>query len=225
MKERDGRSGEYSYVDGARRALPVGIAVTIDGVAFGALASVVAIPPLAAVAMSALVFSGAAQFTAVAVIAAGGSAAAALVTAVLVTLRAVPMGLAASPALGQSLRGRLARAQLVTDESWALSQVEPGRWDRRLLVGAGVVMYGTWLGGTILGVVAADVLPAPETLGLDAAYPALFLVLLVGLVRTLGMAAAALAGAAVALALVPFTPPGIPILAASLVCLVRLARS
>ena len=225
MRECSDCSHEYSYADGARRALPVGIAVTIDGVAFGALATVVAFPPFAAVAMSALVFSGAVQFTAVAIIAAGGSVAAALVAAVLVTLRAVPMGLAASPALGQSLPGRLARAQLVTDESWALSQVEPGRWDRKLLVGAGFVMYGTWLGGTIVGVAAADVLPPPQTLGLDAAYPALFLVLLVGLVRTLGVAASALAGAVVALALVPFTPPGVPILAASFVCLVRLARS
>jgi predicted branched-subunit amino acid permease len=68
-------------------------------------------------------------------------------------------------------------------------------------------------------VVAGDLIGDPERLGLDAAFPALFLALLIPLLRTRRAVAAALGGAAVALALVPIAPAGIPIVAAAAVCL------
>jgi predicted branched-subunit amino acid permease len=73
-----------------------------------------------------------------------------------------------------------------------------------------------------VGAAAGSVLGDPEALGLDAAFPALFLALLAGQVRGRRGAVAAVAGAGVAALLVPFVAPGLPIVAASLVCLIGL---
>ena len=71
---------------------------------------------------------------------------------------------------------------------------------------------------------AGDSLAEPETLGLDAAFPALFLALLVPLVRDRRALAAALLGAGIALALTPVTPAGIPVIAATAACLAGVRR-
>ena len=56
---------------------------------------------------------------------------------------------------------RLLEAQLLVDESWALSQRD-GAFDRRVLLGAGLALYVGWSGGTAIGVVAGDSLAEPE---------------------------------------------------------------
>jgi predicted branched-subunit amino acid permease len=58
------------------------------------------------------------------------------------------------------------------------------------------------------------VLGDPADLGLDAIFPAFFLGLLANELRGALSVGAALIGAAVALALTPFTPAGVPVLAA-----------
>ena len=58
--------------------------------------------------------------------------------------------------------------------------------------------------------------------GLDGAFPALFLALLVPQLVDRTARMAALLGALIALALTPFTPPGTPIVAASAACLLGL---
>ena len=60
-----------------------------------------------------------------------------MTTAVLLNTRSLLMGISVAPALCGGRLRRFATAQLVSDESWAVGQVEPGRWDRRLIVGAG----------------------------------------------------------------------------------------
>jgi predicted branched-subunit amino acid permease len=78
---------------------------------------------------------------------------------------------------------------------------------------------------TALGVVAGDLIGDPTRLGLDAAFPALFLALLVPMLRTRTAVAAAVLGAAISLALLPVAPAGVPIVAASAACLVGLRRA
>ena len=92
------------------------------------------------------------------------------------------------------------------------------------MVGAGVVLYPTWVGSTVLGVLAGDLIGDPTRLGLDAAFPALFLALLVPMLRSRTAVAAAFLGGAIALALIPIAAPGVPIIAASAACLVGLRR-
>ena len=109
------------------------------------------------------------------------------------------------------------------DESWALSNRE-GRFDLKVMLGAGALLYLGWNAGTALGVAAGDSLADPATLGLDAAFPALFLALLAPLLRSRTPVAAALLGAGIALALTPITPAGVPVIAATAACLVGLTR-
>ena len=211
--------------EGARRALPLAVAVGTFGVTFGVLAKTAGFGRLATLVFSATTFAGAAQFAAVGVLAAGGAAGAAIVAAVLLNARYLPIGLSVAPAIRGGLVQRLLRAQLVVDEAWAVSHVGRGRYDGRLLFGAGITLYLAWIAGTTIGVFAGDALGKPEDLGLDAAFPALFLALLAGQVRgpRRGPLAAVL-GAVVALALIPFVPAGVPIIAASAVCLMGLVR-
>ena len=155
---------------------------------------------------------------------AGGTLAAAIVAAVLLNTRYLPIGLSVASSLRGPAWQRGLRAQLVVDESWAVSHMGGGRYDPRLLLGAGLTLYCSWVAGTTVGIAAGSLLGDPETLGLDAAFPALFLALLAGQVHGRTATVAALAGAAVATALVPVVPPGVPVVAASVACLVGLRR-
>jgi 4-azaleucine resistance transporter AzlC len=208
--------------DGARLIAPFAVAVAAFGLTFGVLAHDAGLGGLATVVFSATTFAGSAQFAATSVLSAGGTLTAAIVAAVLLNARYVPIGLSVAPSLRGPAWQRGLRAQLVVDESWAVSHLGGGRYDPRLLLGAGLTLYGSWVAGTTVGVAAGTLLADPETLGLDAAFPALFLALLAGQVRGRRAAIAALAGAAVAALLVPFVAPGLPIVAASAVCLVGL---
>jgi 4-azaleucine resistance transporter AzlC len=206
-----------------RVMLPLIPAILAFGASFGVLAKAAGVDSLAALVMSATTFAGSAQFAIASVLGAGGTAAAAIGAAVLLNARYAPMALAASGAFrGHPVR-RLLEAQLLVDESWALSS-RGGRFDRRLLLGAGGILYVGWNAGTAIGVVAGDRLADPATLGLDAAFPALFLALLAPLLRERSSLAAALMGAGIALALTPITPAGVPVIAATAACLVGLAR-
>jgi 4-azaleucine resistance transporter AzlC len=210
--------------DGARRIAPFAVAVAAFGVTFGVLARDAGLGGLQAVIFSATTFAGSAQFAATSVLSAGGTLVAASAAAVLLNARYIPIGLSVAPSLRGPAWQRGLRAQLVVDESWAVSHVGGGRYDPRLLFGAGLTLYCSWVAGTTLGVAAGSLLGDPERLGLDAAFPALFLALLAGQLRGRGAVVAALAGAAIATALVPLVPPGVPVVAASLACLIGLRR-
>ena len=209
---------------GARAAAPLAVAVLGFGVSFGVLARAADLGALAPIVMSATTFAGAAQFAAVSVLGAGGSVTAAFLAALLLNSRYVPIGISVAPGMPGSLGRRLLEAQLVVDESWAISHRGGGRFDRRMLVGAGLVLYTAWLGGTTVGVLGAEALGDPARLGLDAAFPALFLGLLWGQLRSRTAVAASATGAAIALALAPVAPAGVPIVAASVACLIGLRR-
>jgi predicted branched-subunit amino acid permease len=112
----------------------------------------------------------------------------------------------------------------VIDASWAIGSKGDGRFDPIKIVGATLPAYPMWVGGTVLGAFGGDLLGDPEVLGLDAIFPAFFLGLLFAEVRDGWAAAAALLGAAIAIAVTPFTPPGIPIVAASAAALLALRR-
>jgi 4-azaleucine resistance transporter AzlC len=211
------------YGAGLRAVTPLLPAVLAFGVSFGVLSQAAGFDGAASIVMSLVTFAGSAQFAVVSVMSAGGTAAAAIVAAVLLNARYGPMALSAAGAFRGGWLRRLLEAQLLVDESWALSQ-RNGGFDRRLLIGAGLGLYAGWSGGTAIGVVAGDSLADPATLGLDAAFPALFLALLAPLVVSRRGMAAALLGAGIALTLTPLTPAGIPVIAATAACLVGLRR-
>ena len=210
--------------DGARRVVPIGIAVVAFGVSYGVLARTAGLGTWAPIVMSATTFAGAAQFAAASILHAGGSVAAAVAAAALLNSRYVPISISVAPLFRSPLPRRLAESQLIVDESWAVSVRPTGGFDLRLLLGAGLLLYPCWVGGTALGVVGGGLLGDPNRLGLDAAFPALFLALLAPQVRARRPLVAACLGGAIALALVPLVPAGVPIVVASLACLVGWPR-
>ena len=208
------------YRDGARRIAPIGVAAFAFALSFGVLARASGIGSVEAIVMSATTFAGSAQFAVASILGAAGGVASAIVAATLLNARYAPISVSVAPVfVGGRLR-RLLESQLIVDESWAMSRRTDGRYDRRLLVGAGLVLYLCWVGGTVIGALAGDALGDPASLGLDAAFPALFLAILVPQVRSRRALAAAVLGGTIALALVPVAPAGVPIVAASAVCLI-----
>lgn len=206
-------------------AVPLAVAVGLFGVSFGVLASASggmgAIP---AVVMSMSTFAGSAQFAAASVLGAGGQPAAAIAAALLLNARYLPIGISVARFLHGGPLARFAQGQLVVDESWAIAAQGGGGFHGSRLIGAGVVLWLAWVGGTLIGVIGGDALGDPAALGLDAAFPALFLALLVPQLRSRSAIAAAIGGATIALALVPLTPAGVPIIAAGGAALIGLRR-
>jgi branched chain amino acid efflux pump len=92
------------------------------------------------------------------------------------------------------------------------------------MLGATVVNYPAWVAGAALGVFGGEVLGDPSDLGLDAIFPAFFLGLLANELRNPLSIGAAVIGAGVALALTPFAPAGVPVLAACTGALLGLRR-
>jgi predicted branched-subunit amino acid permease len=93
-------------------------------------------------------------------------------------------------------------------------------FDVHVLLGAGALLYLCWNAGTIAGLLLGDQVGDPNQLGLDAAFPALFLALLLPQLRSRRPVTAALLGAGIALVLIPFTPAGIPIIAGAAAAIV-----
>lgn len=209
-----GRTSLGWLAGGARAALPIAVAAFPFGASYGILAREAGLGVVAPIVMSFTTFAGSAQVAAVGVLEDGGALAAAIVAAVLLNLRYLAVGISVAPSLGGSPVRRLVEAQLATDESWAISQRD-GRVDRGRLIGAGLVLLVAWTAGTVVGVIGGSALGDPADYGLDAMFPALFLALLVGQLGPRRARAAALAGALIALVLIPVAPPGVPIVAAA----------
>jgi 4-azaleucine resistance transporter AzlC len=207
---------------GARAAVPFALAGFVVAISFGISARAAGVPAAAAIVMSAIMYAGAAQFAAVAILAQGGSVVAAVLAAVLMNARYLAMGLALGPSLKGGRVRRAIEGQTVVDAAWAMANRGDGRFDRHTLFGSSAPQYVTWLGGTIIGVIAGSALPNPEALGIDAVFPAFFLALLVAELRTAEASAVAVGGAIVAVVLGLLAPAGIGILAASIIALVGL---
>jgi 4-azaleucine resistance transporter AzlC len=208
--------------DGVRAGLPLALAPLLFSASFGLLAIDAGMSRLGAVVMSATTFAGSAQFAAASILNDGGGVLAAIVAAVLLNARYVTFSLAVASIFPGARRRRFLESQLIVDESWALSG-RSGRFDYGVLAGVGILLYVLWVGGTAVGTVVGDLLD-PEAIGLDAAFPALFLALLAPYLRTRRALATALLAGTITLVLLPLAPPGVPIVAASLAGLIGLRR-
>lgn len=184
------------------------------GLSFGVLAADRGLPVAKAAALSLLVFAGGSQFAAVGV-ATDGSEWAGVVTGLLLNTRLAAFGLLAAPLVAGSWWRRLAGSQLVVDEPVVLAMaVDDLALRRSMFWFSGVLLFVCWNTVTVVGAFVGDVLGDPAAIGLDAAFPAVFVALLAPRLRDPRSRRTALAGAAVALVLVPLAPAGIPVLAA-----------
>jgi 4-azaleucine resistance transporter AzlC len=206
-----------------RDGAPFGVASAVLAVSFGVVAREAGFSPIATIVFSMIVYAGSAQFAAIAILSAGGSPAAAIVAGALTNSRFLPMGIAFGPSLPGGAFRRALQGQPIVDTSWAMALRPDGTFDRIYLFGHSSVQYVGWTLGTVLGVIGGSLIGDPHTYGLDAIFPAFFVAVLVGELRDRQGIIAALAGGAIALALVSFAPPGIPVLAASAAALIGLS--
>jgi predicted branched-subunit amino acid permease len=223
MRNEPGRSAG-GYLAGMRAGLPFALIAGVAAISFGVLARSLGWGVLAPIVFSVITFSVAAQFAVAAVLGAGGGVYAAIAAAVLLNARFLPMGVAVAPFLKGGPLRRALEGQTILTTSWALASRGGGRFDRAFMIGATVPQYVAWTVGTAVGVLTHVVVGDIERLGLDVIFPAFFLALLVVELRGGGkraIAAAAIA-AALAAALVPFAPPGVPVLAACVAALLGL---
>ena len=222
MRDEAGRGG--GYLAGARAALPYALVTGVVAITFGVLARSLGWGVLAPIVFSVVTFSASAQFAVAAVLGAGGGVFAAIAAAVLLNARFLPMGVAVAPFLKGGPLRRALEGQAVVDTSWALASRGGGRFDREFMIGATLPQAAAWIVGTVVGVLADDVVGDVERLGLDVVFPTFFLALLMVELRSGGKRAirAAAIAAALAAALVPFAPPGVPVIAACAAALLGL---
>ena len=223
---RDRRASDGGrYLAGARASLPFALATLVLGISFGVLARSLGWGILAPIVFSVIAFSGSAQFAVAAVLGAGGGALAAILAAVLLNARFGPMGVAVAPYLKGGPFRRALEGQAVVDASWALASRGGGRFEREFMIGATIPQGVAWIAGTAIGALGGNFIGNPERLGLDVIFPAFFLVLLAEELRGRRAVAVALIAGALALILVPFTSPGVPVIAACAAALLGLRRS
>ena len=215
-------SPRESFRAGFRAGVPYGLAGFLVSLSFGVLARDVGMSAIQAIAMSAIVFAGSAQFAALSIVASGGGLGAAVLAAALMNSRFLPMGIALAPSLPGGPVKRGAQGQTVVDSSWAMAARGDGTFDRFYLFGSSAPQYMTWFSGTVVGALGGDVDTA--ALGLDAVFPTFFLALLIAELKDPTSRIVAVVGAVVALALTPFAPAGLPVLVASLAALIGLRK-
>lgn len=206
-----------------RAALPLAPAPFLFGLSFGVLAKTAGIGIVAATVMSATAFAGSAQFAVATILDDGGTVLAAILAAVFLNARYIAIGVSVASIVPGSRFARFVEAQLIVDESWALSG-RSGRFEWPILAGAGLLLYVLWVAATALGSLAGDALDDPDALGFDAAFAVLFLALAAPYLRNGRALQAAALAAAITLVLLPITPAGVPIVAASAACLLGLRR-
>jgi len=205
------------------QGIQVGLAVSLYGISFGALAVVLGFSVWQTMVLSLVMFSGASQFAVIGILASGGASAggAAIATAGLLGIRNGLYALRVSPIVGRGFVKRVLAAQLTVDESTAVAISQPDQRSARAgFWTTAVVLYLGWNAATLLGALAGNALGDVSAWGLDAVAAAAFLGLLWPRLVSLEPVVVALGAAVLTLALVPTIPTGFPILIVAVVAIV-----
>ena len=199
------------------QAISIGLAISPFGLAFGALCAESGIGVWEALGFSSLVFGGSSQFAAVSVLADDGTVIAAVTAGLLLNLRSLAFGVSMAPSLKGSLLWRAGVSQLMIDESTAIGSSQSTHELRRYgYLWGGLSVFVLWNATTLIGVsVLSEAESLITDLGIDATIPAAFLGLIWNKLENTKHRAVAVIGAITALILIPFTPAGIPVIAAA----------
>ena len=165
---------------GLRTIAPVIVAAMPIGLVFGAVAAGKGLSPLETVLMSALVFAGGAQFVAMDIWTHPASWTALGFAAFLVNIRHVLMG----ASLGRKMDAfkpwqKYLCALVMADENWAMAEARArkARLTPAFFAGLSMLFYFNWLVCSLIGALLGAVLGDPALIGLDFAFPAVFIVL------------------------------------------------
>lgn len=205
--------------DALKHSLPVAVSIAIYGAVYGALTHQVGLNLFEVLVMSALVFSGSTQFISLPLLQAGAGPVQLFLTSLLLGLRHLIMGVSLAPHLrGVRMGWRALLAHGLNDEAYALTTGQAARtgFSPAYMLGAGLSTFLAWMIGTAAGSWLGSAVASPEAWGLDFAFPAVFIALLVPQVKgRAGMGSAVTAGL-VALATAPLVGSGGSVLAAAL---------
>lgn len=185
------------------------------GVSFGAIAVSEGFPLWIPVLLSLVVFGGASQFVFIAVLTAGGSPLAGMLAGLLINTRHLPFGFAIGDVLAGGRARRLVGTHLMIDESvaFAMARQDPER-RRAAYWACGAGLFVCWNLGVLVGGLGGGAITDTDALGLDAAFPAVLLALVLPSLQDRRTGLAVAIGVAVALLSTPLLPAGPPILLA-----------
>ncbi len=213
MDSGPGRGALGWFRRGFLAMLPLWVGAIPVGIAYGVAAHTAGLSGLETQLMSVVVFSSAAQVSAVSLLRADAPAPLLVVTAMALNVQLVLLGLAIGRQMRLSWAERLATAALLTDGAYGVSAAH-GQLRLPFLLGAGASMFLGWNVGTALGIVAGQMLPDPRGSGIDFVVPLAFLAVLAPLLRTRAAVVVALVSAAAVLVLGTFLPGGVAVLGA-----------
>lgn len=217
-----------------RGVLLISLAVALVGIAYGVTASANGFLVWQIVLLAVLVLAGSAELLFVGLVGAGASPWLALGASILLNLRNVVYGMAASPLLRG--RERWWGAHLVNDETVALAAAPAGarpaglpprtlEQRRATYVVTGIGVAVGWPVGAVIGSTLGQVVPEPEVWGLDAVLPALLGALAVPAIRGGSAFAVAVLAGVIALLAQPYVPLGLaPVLGLSAVAVLLVGR-
>lgn len=214
-------------IEESRRRLVVdGIGIAVSALAFGFVYGLAAqgagLSPIEAVAMSLIVFAGAAQFAALGYITGGLAWPAIVLLTALLNARHLLYSAALAPWLRDVAAPRRAvMAHVLTDEAFALSIAHFTRLGRTDERGYWIAAIGStwipWNVATIAGVLIGSEIPSPERFGLDIVFPAAMVGLAAGLIAGRREVVAAIAGAVLGVAVALLVSPSLGIIAGGLI--------
>lgn len=191
---------------GIAKTLPLALGVAPFGLAYGILSISAGLTVAETVLMSLLVFAGASQLTAVAMLAGGAGIPLIVASTFLINLRHLVMGLSISPFFTETTAGwRRLLAFAMCDEAYLLSighyrEQEASQGNPHFMLGAGGTIYVVWAITSVAGALAGHLIDDPLKWGLDFAMPATFLTMLLPQVVSRRMALVVLTSAVVATA-------------------------
>ena len=196
--------GSSQFWLGVRTFAPVAISIAAYGVVWGVLAGQAGMSVTEVALMSGLVFAGASQFVALDMWHPGSLPILSIIIATaIVNLRVLLMSATLRPLVGHlPLPRALGAMFFVSDEQWAMTmaEVQKGKGSVAFLLGTGVLSWFSWTLSTLCGRVLGAFIDDPKTYGLDFAFTATFLALLLGMWRGKGDLVPWLVGALVAIA-------------------------
>lgn len=197
-----------------REIIAIAFSLWIVGVSYGAAAHGIGMAWWQVLLMACVVLAGSSEFVFVSVVAGGGLPVVGALAGLLVNLRNFSYGLSAGRFLRDD-RSAYAAAHMVNDETAVYSA---GHRDvtaaRSAFVICGTAVVIAWPLGALTGAMVGQVIASPETLGLDAAFPALLIALALPALRDRETRWAALFGGTIALATAGFVAAGLPIVLA-----------
>lgn len=199
-----------------RDSLSVSLTVGAYGAAFGAASVAAGFSIMQTSLLSLLTFSGASQFAVIGVIGAGGSAFSGITTASLLGFRNGLYGMRMAPILKVRAIKRIVAAHITIDESTGVSLSQESRGTDAMRAGFWFTGFGVfifWNLFTLAGAFGAQAMGNPAAWGLDAAVPAAFLGLVWPRLVTTTDRVIALSAVALAIALTPIAPAGLPVIA------------